>query len=231
VYILSKRRYRKLSKHRLTKKELKEDAFVNFFINSWEYIKTHQNHFFIGLIAIIVIIAGFMWYSNSQQASKLESSMRFAEAISFYNSGDMASSQEIFNILKSRYGSTMEGVFARYFLGKCAMAQGNNMDAITHFNDYLARSGGYPFYEESAREAIAVCLINERDFERAAETYIGLADETYEDMREKYIRKAAETYELGNRKQKALELYRELLDLTEGLAKREIEIKIGILSG
>ncbi len=220
-----------MTKKRISKKELKEDVFVSFFFNSWEYIKTHQNQLFIGVIAIIIIIAGISWYFNSREAAKAESSARFAEAISFYNSGDMASAEELLKMVRNRYGSTMEGAFSRYFLGKIAMAQGNNEQAISHFEDYLSKAGGYPFYKDSAREAIAICMINERRFDKAAQIYLELSSEKEEDEKEEYLEKAAETYEMTGTKGKALKIYRQLLDLKEGLAKKKIEIKISILTG
>lgn len=220
-----------MAKKRISKKELKGDAFVSFFFNSWEYIKTHQNQLFIGVIAIIIIIAAVSWYFNSREAAKVESSARFAEAISFYNSGDMASAKELLKIVKNRYGSTMEGAFSRYFMGKIAMAEGNNEQAISHFEDYLSRAGSYPFYRDSAREAIAICMMNERRFDEAAQIYLELSSEKEEDEREEYLEKAAETYEMADSRGKALEVYRQLLGMKEGLAKKKIEIKISILTG
>jgi tetratricopeptide (TPR) repeat protein len=151
--------------------------------------------------------------------------------MSFYNSGDMASAKELFKIVKNRYGGTMPGVFSRYYLGKVAMAEGENQEAMTHFQDYLEKSESYPFYRDSAGEAMAICMINDRQFDRAAEIYLDLSDNKDEDKREKYLEKAAEAYRSGNRNQEAVKLYRELLEFKEGAAKRKIEIKISILTG
>lgn len=220
-----------MAKKKLNRHELKEDAVIEFFLKAYEYIKTHQNAVFVGLIVLILIVAGSFWYRNSVEEARMNAANRFAEASMFFYSGDLQSAKQIFEVVRDNYGGTREGVYSLYYLGKCANATGEYREAIGHFNKYLDKSGDYPFFREAAQLSIAVAMENNREFEKAAEKYLSMYESASEDENKgEYLEKAAECYELAGMDTKAAEIYRKALPYREGLAAKKIEVKIDILS-
>ncbi len=222
-----------MSHNKLSKHELKEDNFVTFVLEAWEYIRENQNKFFVGLVAIIVIIAGVLWMNNSRMAARQTAEAQFAEAMSSYRSGQIKTAEEMFKIVEERFGNLEEGVSSSFFLGKCAMLQGRNTEAMGYFEDFIARGDKAPVYMDAAREGLAVAYENERDYLKAAEIYAQLADDLKVNtfMQKTYLRRAADNYKLVGQNGKAVELLERVVDLVSGEKKREVEIELELLRG
>jgi tetratricopeptide (TPR) repeat protein len=222
-----------LSHNRLTKHDLKEDNFVTTVLKAREYIYAHQNAFFVGLIAVIVIIAGALWMSGSREKTREEAAVQFAEALSSFRSGDIKTAEEMFKIIDERFGGMEEGAYASYLAGQCALEDGRNTHAIEYFQSYLDRSAKYPFFHDAALDGVATAWENERDYVKASEAYLRLADElrtnSFSEMA--YLRKAADALKLAARREEAIEVLERLQDLSTGIEKRDIEIEIEILRG
>jgi TolA-binding protein len=146
--------------------------------------------------------------------------------------GDFPSAEDVFKLVKNNHSNTREGVYARYFLGKCVMANGRNNEAISYFRDYIKNGKKYSLYNEAAPVALAVAFENERDFKSAAEIYMNLVSEmSSPEKKANFLEKAAKSYELDGKKRKAVEVLEKAIKLQEGLAKRETELRIRILKG
>lgn len=220
--------YKRLSKH-----EIKEDGFVTAILRAKEFIYTHQNAFFAGLIAVIVIIAGVLWMSNSREKTRESASTQFAEALASFRSGDITTAEEMFRIIDERFSGLEEGAFSAYLAGKCALEGGRNTHAIELFDGYLRRSGKYPFFHDAALEGLATAWENERNYEKASEAYLRLAGnmKTNSYVETAYLRKAADALKMSDRREKAIEILERLHELSSGIEKRDIEIEIEILRG
>ncbi len=220
--------HKKLSKH-----DLKDDNFVTTVLRAKEYIYEHQNAFFIGLIAVIVIVAGTLWMTNTRGKTKDTAATQFAEALASFRSGDIKTAEEMFRIIDERFGGFKEGAYAAYFAGKCALEDGRNTHAIELFDSYLSRAGKYPFFHDAAFEGIATAWENERDYEKASDAYLKLIGNiktnSFEEMA--YLRKAADALKMSDRRDKAVEVLERLKELSSGIEKRDIEIEIEILRG
>jgi len=222
-----------LSQKRLSKHEIKEDNFVTAVLRTREFIYAHQNAFFTGLVIVIVIIAGVLWMSNSKEKTRQSAATQFAESLASYRSGDIQTAEEMFKIINERFKGSEEGAYSAYLAGKCALEDRRNAQAIDLFNGYLERSGKYPFFHDAALEGLATALENERNYEKAAEAYMRLADDikTNSFVETAYLRKAADALKMSDRREKAIEVLERLHELSTGIEKRDIEIEIEILRG
>jgi len=222
-----------LAHNRLSKHDIKEDNFVTTVLRTKEFIYEHQNAFFIGLVAVIVIIAGTLWMMNSREKTQESASTQFAEALSSFRSGDIKTAEEMFKIIDERFSGFEEGAYSAYLAGKCALEDGRNTHAIELFDSYLQRSGKYPFFHDAALEGLATAWENERDYVKASDAYIQLADDvkTNSFVETTYLRKAADALKLTDSRDKAIEILERLHELSSGMEKRDIEIEIEILRG
>ena len=218
---------------RLSKHDLKEDNFVTAVLRIREYIYSHQNAFFTGLVAAIVVIAGILWMSNSKQKTHESAVTQFAESLASYRSGDIQTAEEMFKIINERFKGSEEGAYSAYLAGKCALEDGRNTQAVDLFNAYLERSGKYPFFHDAALEGLATALENERDYERASDAYLRLAEQmkTSSFVETAYLRKAADALKMSDRREEAIKILERLHEMSTGIEKRDIEIEIEILRG
>jgi tetratricopeptide (TPR) repeat protein len=222
-----------LSAKKLTKKQLKEDTFITTMLRTWEYFRDNQNKFFMGLIAIVVIIAAFVWVSHSKKQTEETVLTQFSEALGAYRSGEVSTAIEIFKLISERHSSLKEGAYAAYFHGKCLLESGKNAEAVEAFDRYLENSNRHPFFRDAALSGKAVALENSRRYAEAADIYMELSAEikTNSFMEKKYLRRAAENLKLSNRKEKAIDVMEKLLDLTSGVERRDIEVELELLRG
>jgi len=202
-------------------------------INAWEYFRRHQNAFFAGLIVVIVIIAGSLWMTGARSRTRTEAQTQFAEALTAFRNGELKTAEEMFRIIRERYGNLEEGAEAAYLAGKCALEDGRNTHAIEQFQSYLDRAGKYPFFRDAALDGMAVAWENERDYAKAAELYVQLSEnmKTNSFMEAAYLRRAADVLKLSDQPTKAIEILERLRELSSGVEKRDIGIEIEILRG
>lgn len=222
-----------MAHNRLSKHDIKEDSFVTAVLRAKEFIYTHQNAVFIGLVAVIVILAGVLWMSNSREKTRESAATQFAEALASFRNGDIITAEEMFKIIDQRFSRSEEGAYSAYLAGKCALEGGRNTQAIELFGDYLRRSGKYPFFHDAALEGLATAWENERNYEKASEAYLRLADDmkTNSFVETAYLRKAADALKMSDRREQAIEVLERLRELESGIEKRDIEIEIEILRG
>ena len=218
---------------KLTKHELKEDSFVTFVLAAREYVIENQNKIFIGLIVLVVIIAGSIWMNNSRIQAREEAKVHFAEALSSYRNGQIQSAEELFRITEERFGNLREGAYSSYFTGQCALMDGRNTEAIEAFERYLERAGKFPFFKEAAMDGMATAYANDRNYDRAAEIYsdliAGVDDDSFKENL--YLKKAADMYKLAGKEGQAIELLERLLENTVGVQRRDIQIELDVLRG
>ncbi|MBN2185698.1 MAG: tetratricopeptide repeat protein [Candidatus Krumholzibacteriota bacterium] len=222
-----------MTHNKLTKHELKDDAFVTFVLDAREYIRENQNKIFIGLIALVVLIAGSLWMNNSRIQAREEAKAHFSEALSSFRNGQIQSAEELFRLTEERFGKLQEGAYSAYFIGQCALIDGRNAEAIEAFENYLDRAGKFPFFKKAAMDGMATAFGNDRNYDRAAEIYIDLIAEIKDDsfMENLYLKKGAEMCRLSNRNDQAIEMLERLLEKTTGVERRDIQIELDILRG
>lgn len=222
-----------MSAARITKRQLKEDTFVATTLKAWEYVQGNEKSFFIGLIVIVCIAAAAAWGTYAKKQAGVKASSQFADALTTFRTGDFKTAEQILSPISKDYGGRREGAYANYFLGKCALETGENLNAIRAFDRYLSKSGSYPFFHDAAMEGKAVALENERRYQEAAETYLDLSKniKTNSFMETTYLRRAAEDFRIANQTQRAIEVLGMLLDKSVGTDRRDIEIEMEILKG
>lgn len=220
-----------MSARKLSKKEIKEDTFITTTLRAWEYIREHQNLFFVGLVIIIVIIAGLTWISRSNREKQTVAATQLAEALQLFRAGNITDAENAFKAITETYPKHREGVYAHYLTGKCALEDGRNIAAIKSFDVYLQNSNRYPYFRDAALDGKASALENMQKHREAADIYLELVDnmKTNHFNETAYLRKAADNLKLSNQKEKAVEILERLLEKSTGLERRDIEIEIAIL--
>jgi predicted Zn-dependent protease len=212
---------------------MKEDTFISSMLRAWEWVRGHERVLFIGLIAVVVVVALGAWGAYARRQSRERAAAKFADAVMIFRTGDLKTAEDLFAMIVDQHRGTREAAYAEYFSGKCALESGRSLDAAQAFDRYLARAGKHPFFRDAAMEGKAVALSNEHKYQEAADTYLALAAKTKTNdfMKATYLRRAAANLRLANQTQRAIELLSDLLESSTGAERRDIEIELEILKG
>jgi tetratricopeptide (TPR) repeat protein len=218
---------------RISKRQMKQDPFIEYVLRAWEYITGHQQMVFIGLVVVLVAAALVGWGMHSRKQARINASSQFADALSAYRTGDLKTADELFKMVVKDYGSTENGVFAEYFVGKCALDSGRYLDAIQAFDKYLGAGARYPFFHDAAMEGKAVAYEDQHQYKEAGQAYLDLAKslKTNAFMETTYLRRAGEAFRLAGETQRAIEILGPLVDKSTGTERRDLEIELEILKG
>lgn len=220
-----------MSSDRITKKQLKSDSFITNTLKTWEYARMHQNTVFVALVILIVVIVGVIWMGNTRRQSREEAQSLFGEALTYYMAGQVPVAGQRFQLVHEQASGTREGAYALYFIGKCALLEQRNLEAIEAFDAYLESDSNHGFFHDAARAGKAAALENEHRFKEAAELYLDLArnPETIAFNRKEYLQGAILNFKKVREMGMALEAMEELLDIVTGLEKRDLEIEMALL--
>ena len=141
---------------RITRKELKSDKFAHEVGLTVDFFEEHRKdlaRYGAIALAVLVLIAGYMYYARHQHSARQEAlykAVQAAEApVGAAQGGGLSfptqqakdeQTVKLFAGLASKYGGSTEGDIAEYFLGSIRADQGKLADAEKHFLDAAQKS-------------------------------------------------------------------------------------------
>jgi len=166
------------SKVKLTKRQVKEDKFTTFMLNTRTQVTDNWQFLVIGLVAVLVLVAAVVWYVNNQNEKTVEAEGKLSEAISQYQAGNNQVAILGFTNLMDEYGGTMAARTATYYLGNLYLSSRNFEDAIATFRKYLDKHDDNTMERAAAYGGMAAAYEGQADFVKAAEYYIKAVNES-----------------------------------------------------
>ncbi len=142
----------KMSRVKISKKNLKQDEIRHFGVVAWEYIEAHQNKILIGLAAVAVLLIGFKLFQINRNSKIREANALFAEATQNFQTGIMAEKAdeskkgftdcaEIAGRIAREYRGTPLAHLALYLQGSAmffnAASASDYDEPIELFNEYI----------------------------------------------------------------------------------------------
>ncbi len=182
---------------KITKREIKEDKFTTFVFQAKDYVYDRWAYF-VGAVAVIVIVIVGISFINSQGASKTsEASEIYNRALGEYRSANYQLAIVDFKTIMDDYGSTNFGPMAAFNLGNAYFAAKNYTEAQSAFENYLKHYKGDKYFVTSAMAGIAASLAGSGEYKQAADKYreaaekypdFELAGEFYLDALDNYVK-------------------------------------------
>jgi outer membrane protein assembly factor BamD (BamD/ComL family) len=162
-----------LSRNRMTKEELRHDAFVENTARATAYVQQHFMTVLLAVAVLAVVVVGSIYIKQSRQRNQVQASQLLHRATSEYASGAYSQALLSLDDIQSRFAGTTEARAAQYFLGASHLALGENDPAIGYFKDYLdlAPKG---LYANSAKMGLALAHESRGDLAEAAEGFRAL---------------------------------------------------------
>jgi len=222
-----------MARHKkITKKDLKQDKFLDAEVKLFKYAKYHKNiaiGIIVGIIVILIVIPLFRDYRRNVSE---EADSRLIQAEFAYLNGDFQNAYMEFETIRSNYKKTPAGKKAIYFIAHLTQLQERPNDAIKYFNEFLLTSKN-PILVPSALLGIGVCWAQLGEIDKAVKSYEEIIKRFPDSYfaQEAYL-KMAELKEAIGDVNSSIDIYKKMYDTYSGtdLAK-QAEEKIAFLEG
>jgi tetratricopeptide (TPR) repeat protein len=200
-----------------------------------------KNGTLISVISVVIIIAvaAMVYFSNQAEENKFKAINALSRIQAVYDSGDFdvalngdpnmtVRGEEVLGLIdiSDKYGSTEQGKLASLYAGNSYIALGDYANAKEYFEKAsgseakLVRSGAYA--------GIAACQDKEGKYNDAASNYEKAANLSFEnEIKFRYLLFAALNYEKAEKKDKAIQLYKDIVLMNERTQFAD-EAKLGL---
>jgi predicted negative regulator of RcsB-dependent stress response len=126
-----------LSTHKLTKKELKHDSFVESTEKGLELVQKHGKTVGLVAAAVVILIVGGSYMQKSKVSSTNQASYLLYQGEGMLSNGNLEGARVPLQECIDRYGDTEFGRLARVGLAKAYLAAGANDDAVASVDLWL----------------------------------------------------------------------------------------------
>ncbi len=160
---------------RLTKQELKQDAFVEGAYGAWDWVRAHRNLVFGALALVVVVAGGIALWRNQVARQDAAARGTLAEASASYWSGDYVKTIQLADQVMNDAGGTPAAIDAKRMKADALFWQGSFDSAATLYKDVLrAQPAGSPM-QTATEQSLAFALESSKDFAGAAKYYESVA--------------------------------------------------------
>lgn len=158
-------------KVKLSKRQIKEDKFTTFMLESKQKFLENWQFYIIGIVGVVLVIAAIGYYFNSQSTKEEESAFKFARALLDYRNGNNQIAILSLNQIVDDYGGTTVAREATYMLGQVNFENKNYPEAIRFFEKYTRDYHDNKFYMAAALAGIAASNENQGNYSVAGQKY------------------------------------------------------------
>ncbi|MFQ6008782.1 MAG: tol-pal system YbgF family protein [Candidatus Zixiibacteriota bacterium] len=169
--------YGKTKLTKLTKRQIKEDKFTVFMLKVRDQFLHYWQYTVIGLVVVILLVIGIVYYINSQQARTQEAAAKFARALIDYRMGNNQLAILSMSQIIDEYGDKKVAEQATFMLGVINYQTRNYPEAIRYYEMYLSKYRDNKLNRAAAKAGIAASLENQGQYREAAEGFVAACDE------------------------------------------------------
>jgi tetratricopeptide (TPR) repeat protein len=159
--------------HKLTRKDLKHDSFVEWTARVYDFLQDHYLKLAAGVLAIAVLAVGMSFYGRSQDRNLGQASFLLYQGQSLLYRGAYGEASSRLEECVDRYGGTIFAKYARIDLGQAFMGMGENERALEVFTAAENMDRDDPMYPKLMTQKAAV-LSNLERFAEAEAVYRSL---------------------------------------------------------
>lgn len=193
------------------RQELRQDRFITLYARAWAFYEENRKLVYgllVGLVVLVLLIIGYIYYRNQQQAEaerllgrivNVYEEGRFQEALE--GTGDRVGLLEI----ADDYGSTQAGNLAAFYAADAYYQLGEYDGALEYFQRFDKQQN---IIGASAYAGEAAIYEDREEYEQAAERYrrAALFHES-QATSPRYLLSAARAYEKAGQHDEAIEMY------------------------
>ncbi len=158
-------------KVKITKRQLKEDKFTTFMLQSKDRLQESWQFFVIGAVVVILAVVAVVYYFQSKTKAADEAGSKFAQALMDYRAGNNQVAVLSFAQLVEDYGDQPVAEYATYLLGNANYRQRNYAEATRYYEAYLKQYKGDSLVRAGAQAGLAACMEDQALYKEAAQKY------------------------------------------------------------
>lgn len=211
---------------RITKKELKQDEFLEFLYKGEQFVRKNAKvlSYIGGGILLVVIVASMMY--NSRQNAETAAAAAVGAAQTAFDQGNYAEVISQLEPVIETYAGTNSAGVAVFYIGSAYYRQGDHGQAKQYFEKYFNEYDEDPMLGASAQASLGAIAAEEGNYGEAAARYReAMRRAPYKFMMHRYSLDAARyTFESGEY-EKAKTLLANLLDTDDLKSGVESEAK------
>jgi tetratricopeptide (TPR) repeat protein len=203
-------------KKKISKRELKEDKLVTWYVNVTTWYEKHKKNISIAITVLVLAIVATVVFVKNRSDNNERAMAQLGDVYALFDNGQYQAAIDGVperNIpgLKSiveNYGSSPSGELARFYLANAYYHMGRYDEALKHFEDFSASD---EMLTVSRYAGIAGCFEAKGAFKEAAENFEKAATKYAKDVNAaENLNNAARNFGLVGDKEKAIELYKRL---------------------
>ena len=218
---------------RLTKQELKEDAFVEAVSSLWERVQANLTNI-LGVVGVLVVVgAGVTLWMRASEKRESEARATLAEASTQYWSGNYARTIQIANQVIDDAGGTRAATDARRMKADALFWSGAFDSAATLYQDVLKRETADTPMRTAVQQSLAFALESKKDFAGAAALFEEIAKKSPDrsNAADFYVA-AGRAYRGAGQREKAKAMFEKVAnEYKETTFARDAEVALGELEG
>jgi len=217
-------------KKKLSKKEIKQDKFVDLLNNAEKYFEKYKNKILTYATVLLVVAAAVYFYINQKSESNEKAGLELSRMMSLYDQGAYLETIEgkqgsnIIGLKKivEEYDGTENGETAKIYLANCYAYLGNYDEAIKYYEDY---SGSIDYFKAASLAGQAGYYASQQNYEKAADLYLEASKmSNVNSQNPDYLLNAGIFYLKAGNKEEAKILFDKIKeDYSTSLAYREVD--------
>ncbi|MFH1943779.1 MAG: tetratricopeptide repeat protein [bacterium] len=219
-------------RRRITRREIKEDALVTFYVKVQKFFQKHTRQLNIGMIvALVVVVVSFMMI-RSKKSAENTADARMGVAEQFYYATDYTRAIQELDQIVNLYAGTNAAGRAVFFIANSYFAIGDIPNAEKYFRMYLDDYSKDALFIVSSMAGIAACLEYQDQFLQAAQMYEKAWNRQPDSFDAPFhLKDAGRCYIAAGSKEKGKEMYRLILDkYPESSINQDVSFLISTLS-
>ena len=203
-------------KKKISKRELKEDTLVTWYVNVTTWYGKHRKNISIAITVVALAIIAVVVFLKNRSDNNERAMAQLGDVYAIFDSGQFQAAIDGVperNIpgLKSiveNYGNSPSGELARFYLANAYYQLGHYDEALRQFEEFSASD---EMLTVSRYAGIAECFEAKGAYKEAAENFERAATKYAKDVNAaENLNNAARNFGLVGEKEKAIELYKRL---------------------
>jgi len=212
-----------VAKKRITKKNLKEDEFIESIASFKE--KYEQNKKTINTVGtiLLILIVGFLFIRHQKQTREAKAIEALGQVEVMYYQNNLDQTIALGEEMLRKYNGTKQAGYCNIIVGNCYYNKGEYGKALNYYQQYIKDYNDVIIYKYGAYDGIGNCFAQQGKYLDAAKAYLEGAKALKNTYGEPFlIEKAADSYSKAGKIKEALDNYKKIIDTFEDYPKLDI---------
>ena len=159
------------TKHRLTKRQIKEDKFVTNLLLAQQYFTEHAGRVIMGVAAVVVAAVIVIFLIQGSQAREQEANELLGRATVEFRASSFQLAAVDFQSILDNYGGTDAAAFASFYIANAYFELKNYDQAGEYFKLYLDRYKIDEMLTASAMAGLGHCHRGKGELQAAGDAF------------------------------------------------------------